>query len=82
MNKNDYKIVNFDRATFNQGKNAQYQMGIDDSGIAHTLINKGAGGVLCYDGQSCIAYADRASCLQAGRMDDHHIGVVVYEKNI
>lgn len=36
-----------DRAAFNQGKNALYKIGIDDSGIAHTLVAKGAGAV-CY----------------------------------
>lgn len=36
-----------DRAAFNQGENALYKIGIDDSGIAHTLVAKGAGAV-CY----------------------------------
>lgn len=36
-----------DRAAYNQGINAQYDIGIDDSGTAHTLVAKGPGAV-CY----------------------------------
>lgn len=38
-------VISFDRATYNQGQNAQYDMGIDDSGTAQTVIAKGPGGV-------------------------------------
>lgn len=34
-----------DRAAFNQGANAQFNIGIDDKGIAHTLVAKGPGAV-------------------------------------
>lgn len=34
-----------DRVSFNQGINAQYDIGIDDSGIAQTLVAKGPGAV-------------------------------------
>lgn len=34
-----------DRSSFNQGMNAQFDIGIDDSGIAHTLVAKGPGAV-------------------------------------
>lgn len=34
-----------DRSSFNQGMNAQYDIGIDGSGIAHTLVAKGPGAV-------------------------------------
>lgn len=34
-----------DRSSFNQGINAQYDSGIDDSGIAQTLVAKGPGAV-------------------------------------
>lgn len=36
-----------DRAAYNQGINAQYDIGIDDSGTAHTLVAKGPGAVCC-----------------------------------
>ena len=39
-----------DRAAFNQGKNAKYQIQIDENGVAHTLTAKGAGAV-CYQSQ-------------------------------
>lgn len=34
-----------DRSSFNQGVNAQYDIGIDDSGIAQTLVAKGPGAI-------------------------------------
>ena len=34
-----------DRSSFNQGMNAPFDIGIDDSGIAHTLVAKGPGAV-------------------------------------
>ena len=39
--------IAFDRSAYNQGKNAQYDIGIDENGIAHSLVAKGPGGV-CY----------------------------------
>ena len=36
-----------DRASYNQGINAQYDIGIDDSGTSHTLVAKGPNDV-CY----------------------------------
>lgn len=38
-------VFAIDRAAFNQGQNAQYKIGIDESGIAHTLVAKGPGAV-------------------------------------
>jgi DNA (cytosine-5)-methyltransferase 1 len=40
-------VVAFDRSAYNQGKNAKFDIGIDESGIAHSLVAKGPGGV-CY----------------------------------
>ena len=38
-----------DRASFNQGINAQFDIGVDGSGIAHTLsASKGPGSLACY----------------------------------
>lgn len=39
------KVLAIDRAAFNQGMNAQYDISIDDSGIAQTLVAKGPGAV-------------------------------------
>ena len=38
-------VVTMDRSSFNQGKNAKYDMGIDENGIAHSLVAKGPGAV-------------------------------------
>ena len=50
-------VIAFDRATYNQGQNAQYDMGVDDSGTAHTVIAKGPGGG-CYSMQRSDEYAE------------------------
>lgn len=39
------KVLAIDRAAFNRGMNAQYDISIDDSGIAQTLVAKGPGAV-------------------------------------
>lgn len=39
------KVIAIDRAAFNQGKNAQYDISLDDSGVAQTLVAKGPGAV-------------------------------------
>lgn len=38
-------VYAIDRAAFNQGENAQYKIGIDESGTAHTLVARGPGAV-------------------------------------
>ena len=40
-------VVAFDRSAYNQGENAKFDIGIDENGIAHSLVAKGPGGV-CY----------------------------------
>jgi len=40
-------VYAIDRAAFNQGKNAQYRIQIDEKGVSHTLVAKGPGAV-CY----------------------------------
>lgn len=42
-------VVEMDRAAYNQGKNAQFDIGISENGIAHTAVAKGPGAVAyCY----------------------------------
>lgn len=41
------QCISLDRASFNQGINAQFDIGIDESGVAHTLVSKGPSAV-CY----------------------------------
>lgn len=38
-------VITLDRAAFNQGKNAQYDIGISENGIAQTVVAKGPGAV-------------------------------------
>ena len=45
--RNGILCYSLDRASYNQGINAQYDIGIDDSGTAHTLVAKGPNAV-CY----------------------------------
>jgi DNA (cytosine-5)-methyltransferase 1 len=40
-------IISLDRASFNQGVNAKFDIGIDESGVAHTIVAKGPNAV-CY----------------------------------
>ena len=40
-------VVALDRASYNQGQNAQFDIGVDDKGIAQSLVAKGPGAV-CY----------------------------------
>ena len=44
----EFVVFSIDRAAFNQGKNAQYDIGIDERGIAQTVVAKGPGAV-CYE---------------------------------
>ena len=40
-------VVALDRASYNQGQNAQFDIGVDEKGIAQSLVAKGLGAV-CY----------------------------------
>lgn len=44
-NNQPFLCYAIDRAAFNQGENAQYDIGINDKGIAQTLVEKGLGAV-------------------------------------
>ena len=41
-------VIAIDRAAFNQGENAKYDIGIDKTGIAQTVVAKGSGAI-CYE---------------------------------
>lgn len=59
-----------DRSSFNQGQNAQFDIGIDDSGIAHTLVAKGPGAV-AYGveiGDRIVLEVRRATPTECGRL--------------
>ena len=40
-------VIALDRASYNQGKNAQFDIGVNDKGVAQSLVAKGPGAV-CY----------------------------------
>ena len=54
-------VIAIDRAAFNQGKNAKYHIGINEDGVAQTVVSKGPGSVFCLQGNG-IDRADTAGC--------------------
>ena len=44
-------IISLDRAAYNQGINAQYDIGVDDSGKSQTIVSKGPNAVCIGNGQ-------------------------------
>ena len=53
-------VIALDRASFNQGKNAQFDIGISEDGVAHTCVAKGPG---------AVAYAESINGDVAGTLD-------------
>ena len=51
--KSGVVTVDIDRAAYNQGQNAQFDIGVDDTGKAQTVLAKGPGAV-AYDLDSII----------------------------
>ena len=76
-------VIALDRASYNQGKNAQYDFEVTDSGINSPLVAKGPGAV-CYSfdpGASrdvgVLFIEECAKPLTIGTCPGHHDGVVV-----
>ena len=66
-------IIVMDRSSFNQGKNAKYDMGIDENGIAHSLVAKGPG---------AVAYKETIALEGNGQRPSHHgDGYLVSDKS-
>ena len=63
-----------DRASYNQGENALYNIGIDENGIAFSHIAKGPGAVCCFETFHCVSNED-GTCfpLKARDYKDMHI---------
>jgi DNA (cytosine-5)-methyltransferase 1 len=76
-------VYALDRASYNQGKNAQFDIGVDDKGIAQTVVAKGPGAVAySFDpGASrdvgVLFIEECAKPLTIGTCPGHHDGVVV-----
>ena len=61
-------VVEMDRAAYNQGKNAKFDIGISEDGVAHTVIAKGPGAVAYIDtthADDVVRVDDKVSPLQA-----------------
>ena len=43
-------VICLDRSAYNQGKNAKFDIGIDENGTAHFLVAKGPGAICYWDG--------------------------------
>ena len=76
-------VIALDRASYNQGKNAQYDFEISDKGINSPLVAKGPGAV-CYSfdpGASrdvgTLFIEEVAKTLTNGTCPGHHDGVVI-----
>ena len=54
-------VIALDRSAYNQGKNAQFNIGIDEDGVAFSHIAKGPG---------CVCYIDTTHADDVVRMDD------------
>lgn len=50
----DGVVIALDRASYNQGQNAQYDFSIDDGGVAQTIIAKGPGAVCYKPSEACV----------------------------
>lgn len=84
-NNQPFLCYAIDRAAYNQGENAQYNIGIDDSGIAQTLVAKGPGAV-CYGVplgfrlENTNLYEDCATTICNGTNPGHNQNVVLQVK--
>jgi DNA (cytosine-5)-methyltransferase 1 len=81
------EVIAFDRSAYNQGENAKFDIGIDESGIAHSLVAKGPGGVAYGIDPSAardvgiLFIKDKSKTLTNGSSPGHHCGVVVQSNN-
>lgn len=69
-------IVEMDRASYNQGKNAQFDIGISENGIAHTVVSKGPGAVAypCESGGNIRYIVRRLTPLECERLQGYPDG--------
>lgn len=74
-----------DRSSFNQGMNASFDIGIDDKGIAHTLVAKGLGAIaygvpLGFRPENTRLYEEVSSTICNGTNPGHHQGVLILDR--
>ena len=80
-------VVEIDRASYNQGKNAQFDIGISEDGVAHTVLAKGPGAVIYKEAYGfdqgatrdvgALFIEDCSKTLANGTCPGHHNGVVI-----
>ena len=76
-------VIEVDRAAYNQGKNAQFDIGISEDGIAHTVVAKGPGAVAYgFDPNAtrdvgALFIEETAKTLAPGSCPGFHDGVVI-----
>ena len=58
-------VIALDRSAYNQGKNAQFNIGIDEDGVAFSHIAKGLGAVCCLGTFHCVTEIDKTQPLKA-----------------
>lgn len=73
------------QSSFNQGMNAQFDIGIDDKGIAHTLVAKGPGAIaygvpLGFRPENTRLYEEVSSTICNGTNPGHHQGVLILDR--
>ena len=70
-------VVALDRSAYNQGKNAQFNIGIDENGTAHSLVAKGPGAVAYgFDAYNQAFTGDKSKTLNSIATDSDHISLV------
>lgn len=74
-----------DRSSFNQGMNALFDIGIDDKGIAHTLVAKDPGAIaygvpLGFRPENTRLYEEVSSTICNGTNPGHHQGVLILDR--
>ena len=83
-NPKGVRVMSIDRAAFNQGINAKYDIGIDESGIAHTLVAKGPGAVAVFwDGtQTCSTLTAKNAGGGQRMPDKENFNCVIQKKRV
>lgn len=80
----EVRVVSIDRAAFNQGINAKYDIGIDESGIAHTLGAKGPGAVAVFwnGSQTCSTLTAKNAAGGQRMPDKDNFNCVIQRKRV
>ena len=64
------RVIALDRSSYNQGKNAKYDIGVDPEGIAFTVTAKGPGAVCYGETQYVVRRLTPLECCRLQGMPD------------